>query len=269
MSRGLSLHIGLNDVDPEHYSGWSSPLQYCEEDARAMHEMSVSLGFTATQITGAEVTRDRVIGAIEDAARRLVAGDLFFLTYAGHGGQVKDVDGDEQGGDGRDETWCLWDGQVLDDELNVLWARFQPRVRILVLADSCHSGSVTKGASGGEDENDPTARFLPRAAARATVRKNWQFYDNLQYDLPNPRPAINASVRLLAGCQDDQRAREQDGHGDFTRALLALWDEGRFEGNYRAFYLALAQRMSATQQPNHLVLGRPDPTYDEQSPFTI
>jgi hypothetical protein len=38
---------------------------------------------------------------------------VFFVS--GHGGQVKDTDGDEE--DGLDETLCLWDGQCADDFL--------------------------------------------------------------------------------------------------------------------------------------------------------
>ena len=32
-ARALSLHIGLNLVDPKHYGGWSGPRAACEFDA--------------------------------------------------------------------------------------------------------------------------------------------------------------------------------------------------------------------------------------------
>jgi hypothetical protein len=34
--RGMSLHIGLNAVSPDHYSGWSGDLIACEFDANDM-----------------------------------------------------------------------------------------------------------------------------------------------------------------------------------------------------------------------------------------
>ncbi|MDP9071378.1 MAG: caspase family protein, partial [Actinomycetota bacterium] len=34
--RGMSLHIGLNRVDPDGYNGWSGDLAGCENDARDM-----------------------------------------------------------------------------------------------------------------------------------------------------------------------------------------------------------------------------------------
>jgi hypothetical protein len=42
------------------------------------------------------------------------------------------------------ETWVCWDRQLIDNELYALWGSFQPGVRILVISDSCHSGTVTR-----------------------------------------------------------------------------------------------------------------------------
>jgi hypothetical protein len=38
----------------------------------------------------------------------------------------------------------LYDRQLIDNELYALWARFRPGVRICVISDSCHSGTVTR-----------------------------------------------------------------------------------------------------------------------------
>ena len=67
-------------------------------------------------------TRAKVLAGIRAAARRLKKGDLFLLTYSGHGGQVPDVTGEEA--DSRDETWCLFDGELIDDELYFALSRF-------------------------------------------------------------------------------------------------------------------------------------------------
>ena len=92
-----------------------------------------------------KATRDAVLRTMRAAAKSLAAGDLFFLSYSGHGGQVPDVSGDED--DKQDETWCLYDGQLIDDELYFELGRFAEGVRILVLSDSCHSGTVTRDAA--------------------------------------------------------------------------------------------------------------------------
>ena len=121
-----------------------------------------------------------MLGGLRDAARKLKAGDLFFLSYSGHGGQVPDVSGDEP--DKQDETWCLHDGQLIDDELYLELSRFQKGVRILVLSDSCHSGTVTRempppGVAAGRSKAMPDAVAvivpcpLPGAVANGAVFK--------------------------------------------------------------------------------------------------
>ena len=94
---------------------------------------------------------------MRSAAKTLQGGDLFFLTYSGHGGQVPDVNGDEA--DKKDETWCLYDGQLIDDELYFELSKFAAGVRILVLSDSCHSGTVTREAIfAAADDPEPARR---------------------------------------------------------------------------------------------------------------
>ena len=36
MPQGISVHIGLNSVDPRHYEGWAGQLTACEADAKDM-----------------------------------------------------------------------------------------------------------------------------------------------------------------------------------------------------------------------------------------
>ncbi len=282
MARGLSVHIGLNACDPSHYANnWSGPLEGCEADADVYIELAKSLGYKPTVLKTSKATRVAVVDAIKAAATTLGSGDIFLLTYAGHGAQMPDADGDED--DMVDETWCLFDGELLDDELNVLWSKFKRGVRILVISDSCHSGSVTRDVSSGGDDlaqqdalfaqelsaRGEKARLMPRDVATATLIKNQDFYNALQLALPNPRPQILASVRLLSGCQDNQISIEKDGQGVFTYTLKKIWDKGRFSGNYHEFHQAIIAKMKKKQQPNHLLLGTASSDYNQQTPFTI
>src|SRR5688572_22020060 len=144
MAKGISVHIGLNEVDPDHYGGWDGRLTACEFDAKDMQKIAKQRGFLPRLLLTANATATAVQAAIRDAASRLKAGDFFWLTYSGHGGQVPDINHDEGEGDRQDETWVLYDRELIDDELYALWSGFAPGVRILVLSDSCHSGTVTK-----------------------------------------------------------------------------------------------------------------------------
>ena len=67
------------------------------------------------------------------------------LTLAGHGGQTKDLDGDEE--DGYDEVIYPVDfrqvGHIVDDEMHRIMVKsLQPGVRLTAIFDSCHSGTA-------------------------------------------------------------------------------------------------------------------------------
>lgn len=280
-AKGLSLHIGLNSVDPKHYGGWSGPLQACEADAEDMFAIAKSRRFQPTALMTDQATREAVISRIQWAASKMSRGDIFFVSYSGHGGQVPDVNGDET--DLQDETWCLYDGQLIDDELQALWAKFAAGVRILVLSDSCHSGTVTKMAfdpfaSGSPrvgalaavyDVAGASYRFMPDAIALRTYRKNRAFYKKVAASAPKTPPSVKATVRLLSGCQDNQLSMDGTFNGLFTGTLLQVWGNGTFKGNYASFHRAIVDRMPSTQSPNHYIHGPSDPAYDKQKPFSI
>ena len=44
MAKGISLHIGLNSVDPKHYGGWDGKLQACEQDSVDMQALATTAG---------------------------------------------------------------------------------------------------------------------------------------------------------------------------------------------------------------------------------
>lgn len=86
---------------------------------------------------------------IEDAFRRITeysnAGDVVFVHYSGHGGRVRDLNGDED--DGYDETLIPVDfrsaGQIVDDDILIMLVKpMKAGVNVTVLMDCCHSGTV-------------------------------------------------------------------------------------------------------------------------------
>lgn len=276
MPKGISLHIGLNEVDPVRYGGWRGTLRGCENDASDMEALAKGLGYEASLLKRSEATRDAVLSAIEAASSALSPGDIFLVTYAGHGAQVPDHDGDED--DGLDETWVLYDGQLIDDELAARWTRFEEGVRILVLSDSCHSGTVIRPPP---DPRDPVAqvtaaldeltfRAAPEDVTRSEYQDNRAFYAAITAALPPPserEPA--ATVRLIGGCQDNQRAIDTPANGLFTQMLLTVWDKGRFRGTYDELHRAIVGMMPPYQTPNHYVIGPAHSAFDRQRPFSI
>jgi hypothetical protein len=278
MAKGMSVHIGLNKVDPDHYNGWDGRLQACEYDAKDMKKIADERDVESTILLSKEATAERVSNAIKRAADDLGQGDLFFLTYSGHGGQVPDTNGDEQ--DATDETWVLYDRQLVDDELYDLWAGFTPGVRIFVLSDSCHSGSVTRDlfdalvpaivAKGMVDDPAPRTKELPRDVQDATYRAHERLYRQIQSEHKNGEDVdVGASVLLISGCQDNQLSLDGDRNGLFTQTVLQVWNDGSWKGSYRKFWHSVAAKMPPTQSPNFFLTGARDRAFQRQTPLTI
>lgn len=268
MSRGISVHIGVNKIDHEHYVGMTD-LDFCEADAIAMNSLAEKQGFETHLLLGRQATRDAVGAAIKSAAAELESGDLFLISYAGHGCFIPDKNKDERKEKGhrldrRDETWCLYDAQQVDDERGVLWSQFAEGVRICILSDSCHSGTTARGGVEEERPKRFKARAASREAANATYEKHQEFYDGLQHEIPQ----VKADLLLISGCQDHEESGEDAdlGHGNFTYALTAIYEDGAFEGNYDDLYKAVKDEMPGYQNPN---LFPSEPAFVTERPFKI
>ena len=278
MAKGIAVNIGLNFVNPAAYNGWNGELAGCINDARDMNQIATQLGYTATMLTDAQATASEVTRSIGQAARQLAAGDICLVTYSGHGSQIIDATGDEP--DGKDETWVLWDRQLLDDELNGLWSSFAAGVRIFLLSDSCHSGTVARvmsfqkkfksaefAAQYGRPVNaPPRVRAADPAAVHANYLANKSNYEVSQW---THRASVNASVTLISGCQDNQLSSDGDANGLFTQRLKEVWNGGSFSGSYAQFHSAIVARMPSDQTPNLFRSGVSNPAFDAENPFTI
>lgn len=269
MAKGISLNIGLNYVDPDHYSGWDGKLSGAEFDANDMNLITKSQGLQSTKLIRSEATRAAVILAIKNAASTLTADDLFVISYSGHGGQLPDINGDED--DTMDETWCLFDGEIVDDELSNLWSTFQKGVRILVISDSCHSGTVAKFERIIErPKTEFIPKFMPSEIALTTYLKNKGFYDNILENVKDVKSQdIQASVKLISGCQDNQNSYDGTFNGQFTGALKRIWNGGKFSGNYFSFYKQIMNLLPPEQTPNYYNVGHLNQSFDNQKPFSI
>jgi hypothetical protein len=287
----LSLHIGLNAVSPAAYSGWSGDLAACEFDANDMQAIAKAMGMKPTVLLTKQATRNKTLAAMRAAAKALQAGDFFFLSYSGHGGQVRDVSGDEP--DKQDETWCLFDGQLIDDELYFELSKFRAGVRVLVLSDSCHSGSVIRDLPPMlETVPHQRPKLMPPAVAMRVYREHQGFYDALQNDVDkavgkatvDPDVALanvavsgrltslvtkfQPAVLLISGCQDNQTSMDGDHNGAFTEQLLKVWNNGSFGGSYALFHARIRARLPATQSPNMFALGNAG-AFIKQRPFSV
>ncbi|NEW61315.1 N-acetylglucosamine-6-phosphate deacetylase, partial [Sulfurovum sp. bin170] len=72
MNRGISIHIGLNYLDTEHYGSEVSPLGTCEQDAKDMQSIAISQNFKSSfMLLSENATREAVKSAIASASEEL------------------------------------------------------------------------------------------------------------------------------------------------------------------------------------------------------
>ena len=280
MAKGLSLHIGLNAVDPKKYGGWSGVLAGCENDARDMAAIAKGQGFTPKLLMTKDATAAAVTAAIKAAAAKLEAGDAFLLSYSGHGGQVPDTNRDEEN-DGLDETWCLYDRQMLDDELYGLYGMFAKGVRITVLSDSCHSGTVLRMAldsearipirnAGTMDYSAMVMRAMPRDVQRPAYEIQKRALSRVQREYAaKVKAAVKASVVLISGCQDNQTSADGAKNGLFTEKLLSVWDNGKYSGSLTEFHKRIVRKMPFVQTPNYFKIGTVNAKFESARPFSL
>lgn len=231
----VALCIGINN-----YPGTQLDLAGCVNDADDWAAALVGRGFETHRLLDAQATKAAMAQGMHDVIAAAAPGDCVVITFSGHGTYVPDTSGDEI--DGLDEGLCPHDiktggGALLDDEIHRMFSARKSGVRLVLISDSCHSGTVTRAVPGDDDGDDvPRPRFLPMG--------NWLPAEQLPR-AASGRPATTVAVSsgespfvramarsddvLFAGCREgpnnfsyDARFRGRP-NGAFTHyALKAL-----------------------------------------------
>uniref|UniRef100_A0A6T1ZE55 Peptidase C14 caspase domain-containing protein n=1 Tax=Eutreptiella gymnastica TaxID=73025 RepID=A0A6T1ZE55_9EUGL len=142
-----ALIVGIN------YVGQQGELRGCINDAKSMKNFLEERGFSDFRILtdddegfGDDVpTGENIIRGFNWLVEGASAGDSLFFHYSGHGGSVRDDDGNEK--DGKDETIIPVDyrecGQIRDDTImKSLVMPLPDDCQLTSIMDCCHSGTV-------------------------------------------------------------------------------------------------------------------------------
>jgi hypothetical protein len=198
-----ALCIGINN-----YPGTGNDLYGCVNDAHDWAAELVRRGFEASTLLDEQATGEEIRNRIASLIGSAEGGDTIVVQFSGHGSFVPDRNGDEP--DGTDECICPSDagrGYITDDDLFDLFSVAKTDVRIIMIADSCHSGSIARfapiavpfRAADGTPAPQRRVRFLPPATFLGS--------DELQ-SLGDKRALRRASAPgrraalTLSGCQD-------------------------------------------------------------------
>jgi hypothetical protein len=136
-----SLLIGCN------YIGSPYELRGCINDVNNLKTILTSkFNFNTPSIltdnTNTKPTKTNILNNFKQLLVNSKSGDILFFCFSGHGSQTYDYSGDEK--DSLDELIVSKDlGYVTDDEFNNLLVNYmKDNVKLFVLFDSCHSGSM-------------------------------------------------------------------------------------------------------------------------------
>ena len=188
--------------------------------------------------------------AILDGLERLVGsgrpGDVLVFQYAGHGTQVRDLDGDETD-DALDEAFCPVDfatgALLIDDDVAQVFSRIPAGVNVTCFIDSCNSGTITRMAAGRQKlPVGPTvkARFL--RATPALEQAHAAFRQQRGLNRAGTRSEAQLREVTFSACQSFQVALESNGNGEFTRRATRILGAGIAGLTHAAFL----QKVEAT-----------------------
>lgn len=158
-----ALIIGISE-----YANPSANIPGPDVDIRLMTELATRMGFESHQIqtlADSQATKGQIISEFETwLINSTTPQDKVLFFYSGHGAQIQDANGDEN--DGCDEVLIPYDidsagnNSIVDDDIARLLNRI-PAQEVLVIIDSCFSGTATKALLYEEDELavTPTSKF--------------------------------------------------------------------------------------------------------------
>ncbi len=132
----IALLFAIND-----YKGYSNDLRGCINDIK-LAQNRIPKDFQIREFVDKQVTRSNFINQTEYALVRAQPDDVIYIHYSGHGTYVKDHSGDEW--DGYDEALYLYDGPLIDDDINAVLQLTPEGVEVIVVFDSCYSGTATR-----------------------------------------------------------------------------------------------------------------------------
>lgn len=264
MANKKALCVGVNE-----YAQQGMELRGCVNDANEWAALlNGHYDFAKADITmliDREATYASMVAGLKSLLAGATSGDVLVFTNSSHGTYLADTDGDEPT---YDEAICPYDVQdhpLVDDELRTLFAELPNGVRLTVVSDSCHSGSVTRALPDTPDER--RARFMdPRAIGRAVLESDALRAARAAKDAAHPMSEMREV--LLAGCKSNQfsfdATIEGTARGAFSfYAQRAIRDAG-YRITYRDLHASALAALSESQYDQEPQVEGTDENIDRQ-----
>ncbi len=220
-ARSVALLVGVGD-----YQDQQLDILGVDQDLKKAKEIMLRLGVSErdiTQLYNEQATLDAVVLRMRQFVDELQPEDIFYLYLSTHGLQLDDQNGDEM--DGRDEAMALADfsigkagedvevsGALLDDQLAEMLAAL-PNHRKVIIADTCHSGTISKSLS------DDIGEAITRVG-KFIQMPSWLRSESTTTSANSLDELSQPGVLLLSAAADGELADIDESGSVFTRALF-------------------------------------------------
>lgn len=236
MATTHALFVGINNYHPQ--SGVTN-LAGCVNDVQAFRTFVEKNYPTvlAHTLTNEQATRNNVIQAFTThLINKAKAGDTILFYYAGHGSYATSAKAFRQyDPKSQDETFVCYDSRLpghydlTDKEIAVLLSRIPNDIHTIVIADSCHSASVTR--NGATRLHLGLNRFTESRSEERSLNSYLLEGDTYYQDqlATNGQLSIPHSMHLLlSACERDEEAWETTNRrGLFSTVLLEILEKNR------------------------------------------
>lgn len=260
--RALIIAIG-------HYkegTGWGELASI--SDLVLMQETLKKQGFSEPNIltiTDEKATKAGIKAKIDELIRLAQPGDKIVIHFSGHGQQISDLNGDEA--DGLDETIVPYDAHsdvknssyhgerhIIDDEIkswvNQLCVKVGSNGHVLLLLDSCHSGTASRGpSSSGVSRGDKPALIFNKVISKATPT-NPNISDYHEINTNDKSIGGLGKFVLFTGASASQVNKQivlDNGSqiGSLTYAVAMAFEKMPKESSYQALFAKVLDIMQA------------------------
>jgi len=258
----LALCIGINN-----YPGTDMDLSGCVNDANDWAAELMKRGFGVRKMLDEQATKAAMVDAFKQVVAQAASGDVVVITYSGHGTYQYDTDGDEA--DGLDEALCPYDirtngAALIDDEIHAIFKARKDGVHLVLIADSCHSGTVNRAPVFSSDViAGRKPRFMPMEV--------WMAADQMARGGPRGAPVPTGAAHsapsafadgdegvgdvLMAGCEEGEGHFSYDANfnnrpnGAFTFYALKSLHELPAGASYAKWHTALGDYLPSINYP--------------------
>ncbi|WP_161635638.1 caspase family protein [Actibacterium mucosum] len=232
-----ALVIGIDEY--EHIGSLKGAVNDANDISDALSDLP---GAQVTTLLNDAATRDAILDHWRKTAKQVQPGDTMIVTYAGHGWHEPEAHpGNET--DGQDETFLLGAfaeqgaaaaHRIRDDEVAELVALIPDGATMILVADSCHSGTMMRSVrnvhgyryfDGDKITDDPLPPPPPKTRPDDLVAANTIFLSAVADSELAPEMEVDGEIRgalSIAFAEAMRGFADADRNGVLTKGELEV-----------------------------------------------